>query len=508
VDLRWLLAAGLILLAGSFSTPSEARERASGTAAVPAPAREFRGVWVATVDNIDWPSKPGLTTEQQQAELIALLDRAAQLKLNAIVFQVRPACDAFYESKHEPWSEFLTGQMGKAPEPYYDPLAFAVEEAHRRGLELHAWFNPYRARHPAGKSEISTNHISKTQPDLVKQYGKYLWLDPGEKAVQDHSLKVILDVVSRYDIDGVHMDDYFYPYKERDAAGQILPFPDEPSWEKYTAAGGLMSRDDWRRENVNQFVKRLYDAVKAKKRRVRVGISPFGIYRPGYPPQIQGFDQYAELYADARKWLVNGWVDYFSPQLYWKIEQTAQSYPVLLEWWTGQNPRKRHLWPGNYTSRVGTAATAWPAEEIANQVRVTRSRQGAGGNIHFSMKALMENRAGLSDLLASGLYSQPALVPASPWLDSKAPAKPKVTLNRDRQTRERRLTWAAAGSETPWLWVVQVRSGREWTTEVLPGEQKTLVLDVSHPAANQVAVSEVDRCGNQGPPVIVAIKAR
>src|SRR5258707_7009726 len=179
---------------------------------------EFRAAWVATVANIDWPSKKGLSTAEQKAELIAILDRAAQLKLNAIIFQVRPACDAMYQSSLEPWSEYLTGVEGQPPAPFYDPLAFAIEEAHQRGLELHAWFNPYRARHLSSKGAASATHISKTHPELVRHYGKYLWLDPGEKEVQQYSLNVVMDVVKRYDIDGVHFDDYFYPYKENDAA--------------------------------------------------------------------------------------------------------------------------------------------------------------------------------------------------------------------------------------------------------------------------------------------------
>ncbi|MBW3623684.1 MAG: family 10 glycosylhydrolase, partial [Armatimonadetes bacterium] len=356
----------------------------------PAPQREFRGVWVASVANIDWPSKRGLTPAQQKEELIRLMDRARDLRLNALVFQVRPAADALYASLLEPWSEYLTGQMGKAPEPFYDPLAFAVEEAHRRGLELHAWFNPYRARHASATSPISADHISRTRPHLVKSYGKSLWLDPGEPAVQEHSLRVILDVVRRYDIDGAHIDDYFYPYKERDANGQIIEFPDEPSWQAYRQSGGELSRESWRRENVNGFVRRLYEGIKAEKPWVKFGVSPFGIWRPGFPEQIRGFDAYEQLYADSRLWLEKGWLDYFTPQLYWKIETTGQSYPVLLNWWAEQNPQGRHLWPGNYTGRVGGAApNDWPPEEIVYQVKATRGHAGATWNVQFSAKPLL-----------------------------------------------------------------------------------------------------------------------
>jgi len=278
--------------------------------------REFRGVWVASVGNIDWPSRPGLPVEQQQAELIRILDTAVALGLNAVIFQVRPAADALYVSPLEPWSEYLTGTMGQPPQPLYDPLEFAIREAHLRGLELHAWFNPYRARHPSGRSPISPDHLSRTRPDLVKRYGTHLWMDPGEPEVQDRTVEVIVDVVRRYDIDGVHIDDYFYPYQERNRSGRLIAFPDDESYRRYRAVGGDLPRDDWRRENVNTLVARLYREIKEAKRWVKFGISPFGIWRPGYPPSVQGLDAYGTFFAEARKWLANGCVDYFSPQLY------------------------------------------------------------------------------------------------------------------------------------------------------------------------------------------------
>lgn len=266
-----------------MTAPAPAASFVPSHATPPPPAREFRGAWVATVKNIDWPSKPGLSTAQQKAELLIILDRAAQLKLNAVLLQVRPACDALYASKLEPWSEYLTGKMGRAPSPFYDPLEFAVTEAHRRGLELHAWFNPFRARHNTGFSTLSKNHISRTHPEFVRTYGQQLWLDPGDKAARDYSQAVILDIVKRYDIDGAHMDDYFYPYAEKDKAGAVIDFPDWPSWNRYLAGGGKLSRGDWRRENVNGFVHRLHDEIKARKPWVKFGISPFGIWRPDQP---------------------------------------------------------------------------------------------------------------------------------------------------------------------------------------------------------------------------------
>jgi uncharacterized lipoprotein YddW (UPF0748 family) len=390
----------------------------------PKPAREYRAAWVATVANIDWPSSNGLGTAQQKAELEAIMDRAVQLKLNALIFQVRPACDAVYASSFEPWSEYLTGTMGKAPEPSYDPLAFAVEEAHKRGLELHAWFNPYRAHHPTAKSPIAANHISKLHPEMVRQYGKSLWLDPGEKEVQDYCVKVVMDVVKRYDIDGIHFDDYFYPYKEEDRSGNELDFPDEASWRRF-GAGGKLTRDDWRRENVNSLIHCVYDSIKATKPWVKFGVSPFGIWRPGNPPQIRGFDAYAKLYADSRKWLANGWVDYFAPQLYWAISSPEQSFPVLLKWWAHQNPKDRLLLPGMDDTKT---THRWEPDEIISQIRLTRKQDGANGNVHWNMRTLMHN-ASLDKALEQQVYAQPALVPACSWLDATRPAAPKVACN-------------------------------------------------------------------------------
>lgn len=463
---------------------------------IPPPApppveREFRAAWVATVDNIDWPSQRGSSTQQQKTEMLAILDKAVSLNLNAIILQIRPACDALYPSTLEPWSEYLTGQQGKPPDPFYDPLQFAVEEAHKRGIELHAWFNPYRAKHPSSKYPLSSTHISRTQPELVKTYGKLLWLDPGEPKVQAHSLAVILDVVKRYDLDGVHVDDYFYPYKEKGSDGKILDFPDDPSWQKYRQAGGTLKRDDWRRNNVDTFIEKMYRAVKKEKAWVKVGISPFGIYRPGFPAQIKGFDQYTELYADARKWLWNGWLDYWTPQLYWHIEQRAQSFPVLLKWWVDQNKYNRHIWAGLYTSRTEDGSSKpYSLNEIPYQIRIARGMEGADGHAHFSMKWLMQNRAGLADKLRKELYTQPALVPASPWLGATAPGLAIVTTEATQGAKE--IHFALPNGAAAWQWIVRIRVGLDWQTRILPGTVSTLAVPKE---TGWVQVSAVSRTG-------------
>ncbi len=388
--------------------------------------REFRGAWVATVDNIDWPSKRDLSTEQQQAELLKIIETAKDLNLNALVFQVRPSADALYSSKIEPWSEYLTGQQGRAPSPNWDPLDFAVKACHERGIELHCWFNPYRAKHPAQHGPLAPNHLANTNPGIVKTYDRYLWMDPGEKAVQKRSLEVMFDVVKRYDIDGVHIDDYFYPYPVKDGSGNKVDFPDGPSWLSYQQKGGKLGRDDWRRKNVDDFIEQLYKGVKRIRKSVKVGISPFGIARPGHPKTVKaGLDQYSELYADAQKWLNEGWCDYYSPQLYWAIG-SPQPYPELLKYWMGENTQNRHLWAGLYTGRTDAKEGNWKASEILDQISISRKLESDSGNVHFSFKCLAGNFNNIASALKKGPYKADAFVPETPWLGNRKPRMPLV----------------------------------------------------------------------------------
>ncbi|MBI5866091.1 MAG: family 10 glycosylhydrolase [Planctomycetes bacterium] len=467
---------------------------------LPPVQREFRAAWVATVGNIDWPSRPGLSTEQQQAELRAIVERAARLHLNALIFQVRPGCDAVYKSNLEPWAECLTGRQGEAPAPAYDPLAYAIELAHDNGLELHAWINPFRARPKDERSASAANHVSRTRPSIVRVYGNQLWLDPGEPAARDHSLRVIADIVRRYDVDGVHIDDYFYPYPVKDAAGKPIPFPDDAGFQRYRDGGGHLSRDDWRRDNINQFVRQMYETVHRTRPDVQVGISPFGIWRPGNPQGIRGMDAFQNIYADSKLWLTNGWCDYFTPQLYWRIEQTEQSFPALLAWWLGQNPRGRHIWPGSFISQVGGK---WPASEITEQVRITREKN-AGGAVFFSMRALMNNRGGLSDALLGQTFQTPALPPATPWLDATPPLPPQARAI-PHANNATLLAWRPRDlSDLPAHWIIRIRHGGEWRVTLLPG---SLYRFTAPPGPNNAqfdfaAISAVDRLGNISPPTV------
>jgi len=466
----------------------------------PVMPREFRAAWVATVGNIDWPSQKGLSVDQMKSEMVKIMDTAQRLRLNALIFQIRPSADALYQSKLEPWSEYLTGVQGKAPEGGFDPLEFAVKEAHERGLELHCWFNPYRAGHPLQTGPMAPSHISRTHQSVVKKYGKFLWMDPGEPFVQKHSLDVIRDVVHRYDIDGVHIDDYFYPYPEGDKE-----FPDNPSYEKYRNGGGTLDRPNWRRDNVDHFVHSIYTTIKGEKPWVKFGISPFGIYRPGVPESIKaGIDQYSELYADCKKWLNEGWCDYFSPQLYWPIAQKAQSYPVLLDWWISQNMKGRHIWPGLYTSRVGgDEGKTWNLKEVLDQIEVTRKREGATGEVHFSMKVFVQNNQKIVDTLSTGLYSDRALVPASPWLGKDSPASPIVKVEKNNDGK----------------WVVKIKQGshhavRFFAVRVLTDHwlmprvtnRSNVVLGLDpNKEPTGVSVVAIDRVGNESEPTMVAI---
>ncbi len=454
---RWLLALAGFVWLGALARA----EYVAANLPVPAPAEQFRGAWIATVWGINWPTKPKASKEEQQAELRALLDQAVALHLNAIIFQVRPACDALYESKLEPWSQWLTGTMGKSPG--YDPLKFAITEAHLRGLELHAWVNPFRAM--AGGKSVAKNHVSLTHPEWTRTYGTQKWMDPGEPKVRDYSLEVIADIVRRYDIDGLHFDDYFYPYPLRNPDKSIIQFPDEALFQQY---GQGMDRSAWRRANINDFVERLYALVKRLKPAVKVGISPFGIHQPGVPEGIKAIlNPYDQMGCDSRHWLRSGWCDYCTPQLYWRIDPPDQSFSVLTRWWKIQNlfpvHRATHLWPGLATDRIkGPGDPDRPATEILRQMELT-----AAGHVHWNLGALVKDQGGIKQLLTDGPYAQAALVPASPWLGPERPGPPQSAMV-SQQAEVVSLKWKAAPN-VRW-WIIQERTEKGWQLRtVLPG---------------------------------------
>ena len=388
--------------------------------------------------------------------------------------------------------------MGKGQT--FDPLSFLVTEAHKRGILVHAWFNPYRAYHPSART-VSGKHVSKTNPSIVRKYGRYMWLDPTDAAARKHSLDVIVDVVKRYDIDGVHFDDYFYPYAENDAQGKRIDFPDDDNWNAYlkTAASGSLgpplSREDWRRAHVNSFIEAVGREIKRVKKDVVYGISPFGIWQPIPEREITGFNAYKELYADARKWLQDGTVDYLAPQLYWETARKGQSFPALLDWWKEQNIRHSHVWPGIAAYRIGSTAT-FTADEIAAQIERTRTSSETRGAIFFSLKSLRNDMGGIQGVLRERVYRKDAVVPTFPWIRA-APIRRPVTTIKRAGTRVH-VTWREAGRARAFWFVVYVLDKNGWSYSVLPSSTRSMALSRER-QISKVVVKGIDRLGNESP---------
>lgn len=485
-----LLALGPVALRAAGRTSPA---RPAPTVPAPVLSREFRGMWIATKGNIDWPSDTGLPVTQQQQELRQLLDSARQMRLNAVILQVRPQCDALYESQLEPWSEVLTGRQGIPPAPRWDPLAFAVQEAHARGLELHAWVNPFRARSDASRSPLNRNHIINQHPEYTVRHGSQIWLDPGVPGAREHSLRVIIDIVQRYDIDALHMDDYFYPYPLPQQ-----PFPDNASYERYRRSGGRLDRSNWRRQNVDGFVQQLGSRIRQQKPWVKFGISPFGIWRPGHPTGIKGLDAYETLASDAVKWFRLGWVDYLTPQLYWPIDRPEQSFATLLPWWAGQNPLGRHLWPGLDATRIGQDRN--PAE-IQRQILLARGERRAGGVALWNASVLRANRQGIATLLTERMFSAPALVPASPWMKESAPGAAILQGAVESGGRRIALKWRSSEGSPVRQFALQYRVGRQWFTQILASAHQSRVFDrgMRHTLPDEVVLTPIGRTGMPGP---------
>lgn len=392
-----------------------------GGAQAQSPKREFRAAWIATVSNIDWPSKPGLTAIQQQEEFIQRLDMLQKMGCNAAIVQIRPAADAFYASEYEPWSRFLTGRQGQPPFPYYDPLKFMVDEAHKRNMEFHAWFNPFRALTDSKKNPNPKNHVTFQHPDWIIAYGGKSYIDPGVPEARDYVARVIMDVVKRYDIDAVHLDDYFYPYR---IAGQ--EFGDGRSYGRH---GAGMSRDDWRRDNVTRFVLALNTAIKKEKHYIKLGISPFGVWRnaskdPEGSATRGGQTCYDDLYADILLWMRKGWIDYSLPQLYWERYHRAAAFEVLLPWWEAHS-YKTHVYYGLGAYRmVGATHGPWAGTgELLGQIKDIRRTAAEPSQVFYSTSSFDKIPAYVKDSIAKyNMYY--AFPPVMKWLDSIPPAAP------------------------------------------------------------------------------------
>lgn len=388
------------------------------------PKREFRGAWIATVGNIDYPTSKTLTTVQQQAEFVKILDQHKLAGINAVMVQIRTNGDAFYPSELAPWSEFLTGLQGKAPVPFYDPLAFMILECRKRGIEFHAWFNPYRAVSNVNTSILDAKHVAIKHPEWLLPFGNLRVLDPGNSEVRKHVTKVVMEVANKYDIDGIHFDDYFYPYP---TAGLTLNDSATYAREKR----GILNKNDWRRDNVNLLIKAISDSIKSVKPWVKFGISPFGIWQNKSAAQplgsaTGGLESYNDIYCDTRTWLQNGWIDYVAPQLYWNIGLAVADFSKLVPWWS-DNTFDRHLYVGHGAYRINASdAVAWQnPSEMLNQIRLVRGSVKAKGSMFYNTTSLNKNLLGFRDSLITKLYNTPSLMPIMTWKDAVAPNVPQ-----------------------------------------------------------------------------------
>ena len=375
--------------------------------------QEFRGVWVATVDNIDWPTKGDYNSNSQKASFINLLEMHQRNGINALVVQIRPCTDAFYPSPFEPWSQWLTGIQGRPPSPYYDPLAFMISETHKRGMVFHAWMNPYRAEFNIFNSSMSATHITKVHPEWFLVYGDKRYFDPGNKEAQQYVTQVVTDVVSRYDLDAIHFDDYFYPYR---IAGK--EFPDEASFKKY---GVGMKKDDWRRSNTDSIISKLSYAIKKENKKCQFGISPFGVWRNQDKDPIDGSrtigaqTNYDDLYANILLWLKKGWIDYVAPQLYWELGHRIAPYEVLLSWWSTHTYGK-HCYIGMGIYRANSNPAWKELNQLPRQIAALRKTPNMKGMIFFSSKTFEKNPNGWNDSLRLNYFKDPVKVPEMSWI--------------------------------------------------------------------------------------------
>ena len=444
--------------------------------------REMRGLYVATVYNIDWPSRNTLSADEQQAEIVTLLDLAHTAGMNAVFVQVRPEGDALYRSDLEPWSDCLTGTQGQ--DPGYDPLAVWVQEAHTRGIEVHAWLNPYRAK--AGSestSGLTGGHMALAFPEYAYGYGGDVWMDPGAAVVRARVVDVVADLLTRYDVDGINFDDYFYPYPE---GGD---FPDSATYAAYVGSGGTLALADWRRQNTSDLVRDVSAVIAATNPAVRFGVAPFGIWRPGYPEGISGMDPYESLYADPLHWAQQGWLDYLAPQLYWETTNSGQEYGLLAPWWDAQLPDTTWNFPANALYQLGSSST-WTFEEFAAQIAISRdpALTRTRGNVWYNASPFIEGWSGVLETFAGTYYPSPALPPPVHALAGQEEAP--LTLSQEGTT----LRWAAAEGRR--AVTVYAASGEGWVlSQIVPASTGGVTLTPGRWALASVGTGDVESGG-------------
>ena len=403
---------------------------------------EMRAVWIATVANIDWPSQRNLTSKAQREEMRAMLDEFAKNNINAIVLQIRPTADAFYPSALEPWSNWLTGKQGMRPNPYYDPLQFIIEEAHKRCIEVHVWMNPYRVLNSDNLGILNKDHLFYKNRDLFVKYGGKYYFDPGLDETREFLNRVVEDVVERYDVDAVHFDDYFYPYRVGNEE-----FPDAMTFKSNPRGYTLNQKADWRRNNVNMVIAELQKTIKSIKPWVEFGVSPFGVWRndnvdPKGSATRAGVQNYDDLYADILKWLKEGTIDYVAPQLYWEIGKRVADYEVLAKWWS-ENSFGKNLYIGLFNSQLGSpeANSAWRnGNELVRQLRLNQRFPQIDGAVFYSAKAFVKNKQSLNDSLKNNFYKYPAICPVNRNIQGEPSAQPQ-NLKTLRDGKDAYLLW-------------------------------------------------------------------
>ncbi|WNJ16500.1 family 10 glycosylhydrolase [Pontibacter sp. G13] len=491
-----LLLASACLLLASTVPPTDDKP----------PKREFRAVWVATFHNIDWPSKRGISSIDQRKEFHDLLKYQRANGMNALVVQIRPCGDALYPSLFAPWSEFLSGDQGKAPFPTYDPVEFMVEACHERNMEFHAWLNPFRVVSHVDFSELSDDHILSKHPEWTFQYGKQIYLNPGIPAVRDYLTEVVLEVVRRYDVDGIHFDDYFYPYQ--------LPDQQLPDQEAYAAYGGdFKDIHQWRRHNIDAFIEQISDSLSSAKPHVKFGISPFGVWRnrqqdPQGSNTTAAQTSYDGLYADVRKWLKEEWVDYVAPQLYWSTEHPTAQYDQLLPWWA-ENSFGKHLYIGIAVFKAKQAdRVAWKEPgQLPMQIEMNRNYPQVNGNIFYSANSFEGNPHGIEEVLRKDDFKFPALVPSMPWKDNVPPMAP-VNLAHTSTVDFRSFTWksppAASDGEKPSYYVVyRIQGNQRIDLEdprnivAMPQSPRWIDIDFDPTKKYTYLITSVDRLHNE-----------
>lgn len=482
------------------------------------PKREMRGVWITTVVNIDFPSNADLSPQQQRDELSAILDKHEENGINAIFFQVRPSADAFYYSELEPWSKYLNGEQGKAPSPFYDPLTYIIEEAHKRNMELHAWINPFRVR--LNKNDkLSKWHIYNLHPEWGWDYGNKTYLDPGIPKVREYVQNIVLDITKRYDIDGVHFDDYFYPYA---ISGESLP--DNNTFKTYGDDFYPNSIEDWRRDNINTFIKEINVAIKKEKAWVKFGVSPFGIWKNSETkddklPTKFGSSSYDILYADVITWLKEGWVDYCAPQLYWSIGDRNFDYEKLLKWWDTQS-YGRNMYVGHSLYKVSQKSEklAWrDTKEIERQITMSRDTKNVSGSILYSSNHLTGRKEmePLCEALKSDYYKEYALPPLMPWIDNISPLSPRSISNKETKSGHS-ISWKAPRfkddmnkAERYVVYNIKVRKGRYKlkAEDIVCITRNTEIKLEKSTTAGYYAVTALDRMNNESKPTYIHIRA-